>query len=275
MPARRIMRIAFALLLLCTGYARAQDDEPELEIQRLSWAGLKLVLGNVTLLIDPIATDIWEGKNGVMVPFNVETRSRYVLVTHLHTDHYDKKAIKDLLAERGRLVVVRGDADDAAWQGIPVRSVDLYEPVSLGGFTAIAVPAVDGFGDTQVSWIVIGGGRRIIHCGDTVWHGKWWRYAQAYGPFDVAFLPINGVRGYWLDPPSEIPATMTPAQAVAAAVVLDAGFVTPIHYGFNDPGMYEEYPNAEKVFLETARQRNVITQIVAPGAKVKWLEKKE
>ncbi|HEY4613457.1 MAG TPA: hypothetical protein VII11_10775 [Bacteroidota bacterium] len=64
----------------------------------------------------------------------------------------------------------------------------------MDDFVAIPVPAVDGFGHPQVSWIVQGGDKKIIHCGDTLWHGYWRDIAIAYGPFDIAFMPINGAR---------------------------------------------------------------------------------
>ena len=62
----------------------------------------------------------------------------------------------------------------------------------VGPFTITALPAVDGLGDPQVSWLVEAGGRRVLHLGDTIFHGYWWRMARRHGPFDVVFAPING-----------------------------------------------------------------------------------
>lgn len=95
------------------------------------------------------------------------------------------------------------------------------------------MPAVDGFGDPQLSWIVEGGGKRIIHCGDTLFHASWWRIARRFGPFDVAFLPINGatVDFPFLQPPRDQEAVMTPEEAIKAARMLGARSVTPIHHG--------------------------------------------
>lgn len=55
----------------------------------------------------------------------------------------------------------------AAGQGFKVRPATLYEPHLLGDFSATSVPALDGYGDPQVSWIVSAGGRRILHYGDS------------------------------------------------------------------------------------------------------------
>lgn len=119
--------------------------------------------------------------------------------------------------------------------------------------------------------MIQGGGRRIIHCGDTLWHGHWWRIRRKHGPFDAAFLCINGaVMTYPGLEPSGIPADMTAPQAAAAGKLLGAGFVCPIHYGtFNAPE-YSETPNVEQTFLAAASERGVAVQIVPPGNFVNW-----
>jgi hypothetical protein len=43
----------------------------------------------------------------------------------------------------------------------------------------MAVPAVDGFGAYQVSWVVMAGSHKAIHCGDTMNHGYWWDFGVA------------------------------------------------------------------------------------------------
>ena len=95
------------------------------------------------------------------------------------------------------------------------------------------VPAVDGFGDPQHSWVVECEGKRIIHAGDTLLHGAWWRIARRFGPFDLALLPINGavVDFPFLQPPRNQEAVMMPEEAAHAAHMLRARAVTPIHYG--------------------------------------------
>ena len=105
----------------------------------------------------------------------------------------------------------------------------------------------------------------MIHCGDTVWHGSWWKLGMQYGPFDAAFLPINGALVGWPVPPSGIPASLTPEQAAAAAQILGARLACANHYGWNSPPGYVEFPNCEKAFLEAARGRGVNAVAVRPG----------
>lgn len=171
---------------------------PSLRAQKLTWAGVRLQLESGSLFLDPLINkDVWgDGLKDPMIPVGGASGDRFVLVTHRHPDHCDPEAIHQALGNDGTLVYA-SEAGIPNVSGVKMRAAAMYEPVLLGDFTATAVPAVDGYGDPQVSWIVSAGGRRIIHCGDTLWHGAWWRIGRQYGPFDAAFLPINGARFSW------------------------------------------------------------------------------
>jgi L-ascorbate metabolism protein UlaG (beta-lactamase superfamily) len=245
---------------------------PRLEAQRLGWAGVRLRLGKASLYIDPLVDSaVWGGAlQSPLVPIEGSGDSGSVLITHRHPDHCDPIAIKQLVGANGALVSTHQDGYCTIPAGIRVRLADLYEPQLLGDFTAVAVPAVDGYGDPQVSWIVMAGGRKVIHCGDTLWHGHWWQIGRAYGPFDAAFLPINGARFGWRQPVSDVPAVMTPEQAVAAAVVLGARRLVPIHYGMSASKEYTEIPDLEKNLLAEGVKRSVEVRILEPGAWLGW-----
>src|SRR3546814_16374669 len=91
-----------------------------------------------------------------------------------------------------------------------------------------------------MSWVVSAGGRRIFHGGDTLWHGHWWRIGRQFGPFDAAFLPVNGARFGWRKPVSGLPGVLTPKQAVAAATIPGSPRLVPIHSGINGMDVYGE-----------------------------------
>lgn len=267
--------LAAALNGVARSFHAPWRDGDELKIQRLSWAGLKLVNGQTTVFIDPWVSP--ETLNGAwkdpIVPIQVETPGRAVLITHLHNDHFDPKAIGAVFEKSPGVVVCHAKvADTVASRGFRVRALDLYEPLVLGDFTVAPVPAVDGFGEDQVSWVVTAGGRRVIHCGDTLWHGWWWKTGRQYGPFDAAFLPINGVviKEGAQEPASDLPVVMSAEQAVAAGIVLGAKLLVPIHYGVRDPASYVEDPKAESSLLEIARGRKLPVELVKPGEWLKW-----
>lgn len=84
----------------------------------------------------------------------------------------------------------------------------------------------------------------------------------------MAFLPINGAKFNFQVPPSDIPAVMTPEQAVAAGQILGARKLVPIHYGVSGMNTYVEYPSAEAAFLEQAKKRALAVEVLAAGS---WL----
>jgi L-ascorbate metabolism protein UlaG (beta-lactamase superfamily) len=259
---------------LLPGVVRA-EAAPQLRAQRLAWAGVKLQLDTSTLFLDPLTNpSVWEGalKEPLIDP-EPGSGDRFVLVTHRHPDHFDPAAVRKALGDSGTLVCAPEVAPAGAAAGFKVRVAQHYEPQLLGDFTATSVPAVDGYGDPQVSWVVSGGGRRIIHCGDTLWHGAWWHIGRQLGPFAAAFLPINGARFGWRKPVSDVPAVLTPEQAVAAAVILGARLIVPIHYGVTGAEGYREVPDAAGALISAAAKRNVGVEIVGPGEWLTWKER--
>jgi L-ascorbate metabolism protein UlaG (beta-lactamase superfamily) len=261
-----------ASALLPGGRAFSAEVADGLRIQRLAWAGIRLQLPNSTLFIDPLVDpNAWgTALKDPLIPVTDAIGDTYVLITHAHPDHFDAKAAADALSRGGTLAYPVGTNPLPIPPGARARPSALWEPQLLGDFTATPVPAADGYGDPQVSWVVSAAGRRIFHGGDTLWHGHWWRIGRQYGPFDAAFLPINGARFGWRKPVSGQPGVLTPEQAVAAATILGARRLIPIHYGIS--GLAEDYVEVEDPVgrLRTAaREKSLAIQPLAPGG---WVE---
>lgn len=250
--------------LLPTNTKKESSNTTTMKIQRLAWAGIKIETDKTTLFVD--ATSYEEQKD---MKLKAGTELVHGLITHHHPDHYDAAALKTVFNTRSRLY-----CHEDTWPWIDAtdmrtQAVKLHQPVDVsrwtGDLVAIPVPAVDGFGHPQVSWVVQSGGKKIIHCGDTLWHGYWRDIAIAYGPFDVAFMPINAARlsqGKVTD--TGIPAVLGPEQAVVAAKLLNAKLVCPIHYG-RTSDTYFETPDPEGNFLRFAKERGVNTRVMRVG----------
>jgi L-ascorbate metabolism protein UlaG (beta-lactamase superfamily) len=237
-----------------------------LSVERLSWAGVRFVSGNATVFVDAVGGGLWDGRPPEgLAPVSAETERRYALLTHVHNDHFDAEALKQVLGERGTVMCHESAAIYVASRGLKVTPVAMFEPVVRGDFTFVPVPAEDGFGDEQVSWIVSVAGKRFFHGGDTLWHGHWQTIGTQYGPFDAAFLPINGAR-IQADPMPETSAVLTPAQAVDAAIMLRAQKIVPIHFGFNDPPAYVEVENPLPTLIQNAQRRGLAVEHLRPGA---------
>jgi L-ascorbate metabolism protein UlaG (beta-lactamase superfamily) len=252
-----------------------------MEIRRLGWAGLEISAGGKSLVVDFVRDFFLLTATQPYGAF-VEPAQPAVaaLITHLHEDHTDVSAIESAVGTAG--LVLRPEPFTATAQeatfteaaegaleasSLDVRTPPVWRRISLPPFTITAVPAVDGLGDPQVNWVVEADGQRVFHGGDTLFHGYWWLIARRVGPIDVAVLPINGavVDVPHLQPPSPLPAVMTPEQAVQAAVILGAGTVVPMHFGVHRPPLYVEQPDAVDGLVEAAKGVSLRVLTLDPG----------
>ncbi len=261
----------------------------QMTIRRLGWAGVELACEGELLVIDLLEDA------SVLEPFVGEAQTPLpgpsrpgdvagAVVTHLHSDHTDPGAIERALRPGGRVLRPAessgGDLEAAgvaiAEAGLAEASVDQlhlnpWDETEIGPFTITAVPAVDGFGDPQLSWVVEAGGTRVFHGGDTIFHGWWWSIAMRCGPIDVAFLPVNGptVDLPHRQPPNPLASALDPRQAAIAAQLLRARHAVPMHYDtFGKAPTYVQTERPAERFIEAAADLGVPATIVEPGAVV-------
>lgn len=256
-----------------------------IEVRRLAWAGLEVRAGGETAVIDLVEDFSFHHGDlppeGEVPPSPPAGTVALGLLTHLHSDHADPPALTRALRSDG--VVLRpheatgGPAETALAQrpesaldesGMTTRVVDPWETVEVGPFSVTALPAADGFGDPQVSWCVAAEGCRILHAGDTLFHGWWWLTALRHGPFDAAFLPVGGAVADLpaRQPPSPLPAGMDPTQAAVAAKLLGAREVIPIHYGpLHAADNYIQAEDPPGTLRTAARDLGVATRVLQPG----------
>jgi L-ascorbate metabolism protein UlaG (beta-lactamase superfamily) len=243
-----------------------------LQVRRLGWAGVEVRLGTTTLLIDALenieALEPVLGKPKRPLPAVDVPPGTHALITHLHPDHYDREL---LLRVAGTVGCHAPIAAELARDGLTAISQELGRPRQIGELTVTPVASLDwrGTDSDQVAWVVEGGGRRIIHCGDTMWHGNWWQIAREHGPFDVAFVPVNGVIARFEGYEANVPVTLTPEQAVEAAAVLGAKALCAIHYElFDNPPVYVEQRDIAERLRHAAEGRGVELHLVADGESV-------
>jgi L-ascorbate metabolism protein UlaG (beta-lactamase superfamily) len=263
-----------------------------MRVRWLGWAGVEIEAEGATLVIDPLADPAAtfaalgdEVLSRVELPTVTATESPGTavagLVTHLHRDHTDAGALTEALAPGAavhepawpggddfqNLALAQANAElDAA--GLERRRVEPWQKAEIGPFTVTALPAVDGLGDPQVSWLIEADGRGALHLGDTTFHGYWWRIARRHGPFDLVLAPINGaaVNFPHLQPPSPLAATMEPEQAALAGELLGARMLVPIHYGgFAVDPWYRPVPRVLERFEAATAERSYATRLLEPG----------
>jgi L-ascorbate metabolism protein UlaG (beta-lactamase superfamily) len=273
-------------------YDRPEKKEDEMKVRWLGWAGVEIEVDGATLVIDPLrdpaetfAAMPEEILRRVQMPRIVAPAARGTaiagLVSHLHRDHTDPGALADTLApdaavhepgwpggedaENFALAQANIGLDRA---GLERRAAELWERTEVGQFAITALPAVDGLGDPQVSWLVEADGRRLLHLGDTIYHGYWWRIARRAGPLDLVLAPINGAAVDFphLQPPSPLAAAMEPEQAALAGELLGARMVIPIHYGgFAIDPWYRPVDDALARFEAAASERSYEKRVLESG----------
>ena len=262
-----------------------------MKVRWLGWAGVEIESDGAAVVIDPLADPgatfaaLGDEAAGTQLPTMVEPEVRGTavagLVSHLHRDHTDAGALAAALSDDAtvhepawpggsdfeNLALAQANAELEA--GRPAtQAVEVWESFEIGPFVLTALPAVDGLGDPQVSWVVEAGGQRLLHLGDTIFHGYWWRMAQRHGPFDVVFAPINGavINFPHLQPPSPLAATLEPEQAAIAGELLDAATLVPMHYdGFEIDPFYLPVPGPTARFEEAMRDRSYEARMLKPG----------
>ena len=152
-----------------------------MRLRWLGWAGAELEADGATVVIDPLEdagavfAPLGERAAGTPVPRVVPpTPAKAVagLVTHLHRDHTDASALTSALVPGAplfepppgggdsleQLALTQADQELAA-SGLERRPTAPWESATAGRFTVTALPACDGIGDPQVSWLVEGDGR--------------------------------------------------------------------------------------------------------------------
>ena len=219
-----------------------------MEIQKLNWAGIQLSANDKIIWIDGVEDfSFYKPVIGDALKktlfFSDKIKADYILFTHLHLDHFDIGLIRKSLKDDGKIIVYSALTDKIRkhLKDTDIISLELDEVFTEAGIHFKPVFAMDGIGEIQCSWIIDNGNTKIFHGGDTIWHNQFWRLGKENPNIDYAFLPVNGVIvnfpmiGLEYSP---VPASLTPEQAFAAAHLLHASYLVPIHYGLFEHAPY-------------------------------------
>jgi L-ascorbate metabolism protein UlaG (beta-lactamase superfamily) len=216
-----------ALLLTAqapTGFERDVIESPsgDLEITFIGHGSLMFSFSGITIHVDP-----WSRVGD----YEELPEADIVLITHEHSDHLDETALAavrkaetvtlltELCAKRGIDGIVMDNGDTTVVHGIRIVALPAYniKHKRPDGSPFHPLGAGNGyllhFGDTRV--YVAGDTENIPEMADIA-------------GIDIAFLPMN------------LPYTMSPEMAAAAARILKPRILYPYHYGDTDTGKLVE-----------------------------------
>ena len=173
----------------------------------LGQMGLRIRMGETTLLIDYYASDTPGRQTPVPIPAQDVRGVDAFLGTHDHLDHIDHEAwrVWAKTCPDARFVFpaahIRCVSDDGISEDRQLP-IDAGCHVEVGDVTIHAIPAAHEFLSPDdaghypcLQYIVEGCGRRVYHAGDTLRYEGMLPKLLAFGPIDAAILPINGRDG--------------------------------------------------------------------------------
>ena len=231
----------------------------ELAFWWLGQLGFALKLGGEVVYLDAYLSDRPSRTVRPLVAAEEVTNAAVITGSHDHSDHIDRPVWPVLAsASPGAVFVVPqpvldgGLADDLGMA--PERFVGLTGGSSFtrGGLRITGVAAAHERLDVDpatglnpyLGYVVESNGCRVYHAGDTCKYEGLETHLKGWGPFDVAFLPINGRDAERLA--RGCIGNMTYQEAVDLAGEIAPRLVVPAHFEMfadnsQDPGAFVEY----------------------------------
>ena len=186
----------------------------------------------------------------------------FVLVTHAHFDHLDRRTLRKVAADQP-IVVPIGVGNLVQDLGFHiVHELDYWQKVKLGSVDVSLTPCYHwgarfladlhrGFG----GFVITADNRTIFHCGDSAFFPGFREIGEHYR-IDIALLPIGGY-----DPPTGREVHMNPEEAMRAFIELRAKTLVPMHYGSFRLG-YEPLEEPLERLLAAARERDLQDKVL-------------
>jgi L-ascorbate metabolism protein UlaG (beta-lactamase superfamily) len=240
--------------------ARAAGEGPD----AVTWIGHSTFLiriDGVSILTDPVWSDRIFGGMGprrlvepglalsALPPIDI------VCISHNHYDHLDLPTIRKV-GNRPCYLVPLGMERIIRRNGIrTVRSVTWWECTEHRDVRIHSVPAqhfsVRGLFDHDktlwTGWVFQGRTHTVYFAGDTGFYSAQFRQIRERFPgLDAAILPIGAYKPNWLMQPVHL----SPAEALEAFCILEAGVLIPCHWGTFK--LSEEDPGEPPQALEAA-----------------------
>lgn len=219
---------------------------PRSKIPKITWIGhasFLVQIGGMNILLDPIFGSSSVVFNRFMPPgiaLDALPPIDAVLLSHNHYDHMDAATMKHIKnVHNSTFFVPHGDAQWFKKRDIPdVREFMWWQSHAIDPAKWVKVtflPAHHWSGRSLAdinrslwgSWMIECDGYRIYFAGDTAWDVHFEQIKDAFGPIDVALLPIAPCEPKrWMET-----SHLNAEQAGEAALALEARHMIGMHWG--------------------------------------------
>ncbi len=192
----------------------------------------------------------------------------YLMLSHDHFDHLDKKSVKRVCEQSPNIIVLCGmGVDKLIKRWLPntkVVPMAWYQQFQDGSMKFSFLPsqhwakrsASDGGRRLWGAFVIESYSKTIYYSGDTGYGEHFKELPNLFGKIDYALIGIGAYKPRWMMEPNHI----SPYEAVQAAIEMGAAVTIPMHYGTFDLAN-EPLSDPPKVFKAEAL-RNSINHLI-------------
>jgi len=247
---------------------------------RIIWLGHSsfiIVVNGITLITDPSFYDLSMIKRKVPIPCKENCLSGidYLLISHDHRDHLDKKSVDVITKNNPDIEVLlplnaSKILDSEELKNVSIQEAGWYQEYKTKeNIRIIFLPARHWgrrglFDYNKTLWgsfLIIAGNTKIFFSGDTAYDDKMYKEIQSeFGDIDICMLPIGAYSPRFMMKTSHV----TPEEAVKIFIDLGGKLFIPMHYGtydLSDEPLGEPIKRLEKCF-DTEARRNKLKKLV-------------
>lgn len=265
---------------------RREQWEPEVEYlhtlrdihgDSLVWLGHNsffMQIGGKRLMFDPVFGNIPFVRRQSRLPVDPEIFQSidYLLLSHDHFDHMDKKSIGRLYRNNPRMKVFCGLGTGALlrkwFPDMTIVEAGWYQQIEDEGVKITFLPSQhwgkrsvrDGGRRLWGAFMTEVNGMSLYYSGDTGYAQHFSEIRELFGAPDYALLGIGAYKPRWFMQPNHI----SPYDSLTASEEMGAGLTIPMHYGTFDLSD-EPLSDPPKVFAEEAGKRNINVAIPRLG----------
>lgn len=247
----------------------------------LIWLGHNsffMQLAGKRIMFDPVFSHIpfVRRKSDFPADPNIFTNIDYLLISHDHFDHLNRKSIKLLFKNNPQMKLFCGIGTGELVKGwfptMKVVEAAWYQQLKDDSLNITFMPAQhwskrsmkDGGSRLWGAFMIEGDDISIYYSGDTGYANHFKEVPQLVGTPDYALLGIGAYKPRWFMRPNHI----SPSDSLTASQEMNAAMTIPMHYGTFDLSD-EPLHDPPQVFAREAKERGIPITIPALGEIVK------